>query len=84
MGEETSGTAVVRGPSSAAAAHCRQQYYAAGPFRPVPDKYALVTDERISGDRDIQTNRQAERQHHCVNRKAAALLRGLHNILLYF
>jgi len=45
-GEEISETPVVRVDSSAAAAHdC-----AAGPVWPLPDKYALATDERTTDE----------------------------------
>ena len=43
-------------PSSAPAAHGRQHHCAAGPIRPVPDKYSLATDERRNG----QTNKQKD------------------------
>ena len=45
-------------PSSAAAAHSRQRYCAAGPVRPVPDQYALATDEQTSKQTNEYTNRR--------------------------
>jgi len=40
-------------PSSALAAHGRQHYCASGPVRPLPDNYALVTDERTDNQNDV-------------------------------